>query len=353
MAYDGSGEDDERWESEERGVLGHERVATWAEETRRYRSTPAGWWWLALLAIPALLAALSLAVGGGSDDPKATPGTSSTTRPATSSSSDSASGTSTSSSSTSAQPSGDGSVASSAFAVTRAGDAVTVKADVADAAAKTALLDALKSALGVSAVTDKVTVAAGAKGPSAEAVGAAVSALKDAGDFGLAWDLKSVVATGSVASEDAKKAVSDALAAAWPGAATSNGVSIGTDSAATCTNLGQMIQVALADTKITFVKYGTDPDAASVTVLKKVAGMAAKCPDARLTVTGYTDSSGSDAENKVLSEQRAKAVQKVLVSNGVAAGQVAAVGKGEADPIASNTTASGIAANRRVEITVN
>ena len=61
---------------------------------------------------------------------------------------------------------GDGTVASSAFAITRAGDAVTVRADVPDEAAKTALIDSVKSALGVSTVVDKVTVAASAAGPA-------------------------------------------------------------------------------------------------------------------------------------------------------------------------------------------
>lgn len=365
MAYDGSGEyredGDEVWEGDGEGrIVGHERVATWAEETRRYRRNPGGWWWGALLGVPAVLAAAGLAFGGsgttansGSAGKTSPTSTTSSAGQTSGSSSTSSSSDSSSSSSSGSPATGDGTVASSAFAITRAGDAVTVRADVPDEAAKTALIDSVKSALGVSTVVDKVTVAASAAGPAPAAVGSALAALKDAGNFGLAWDLKSLVATGTVAAEDAKTKVADALAAAWPGASVSNGITVGTDAAAACANLGDSIKVALADTKITFVKYGTDPNDDSVAVLKRVAAMASKCADARLTVTGYTDSSGSDAENKRLSEQRAQSVRKVLVSNGVADTQVTAVGKGEADPIASNSTPAGIAANRRVEITVN
>ena len=53
----------------------------------------------------------------------------------------------------------------------------------------------------------------------------------------------------------------------------------------------------------------------------------------RITVTGYTDRIGSDEYNLKLSMQRANAVKSYLVSKGVAAHRIAAVGKGEAEPV--------------------
>jgi len=71
-----------------------------------------------------------------------------------------------------------------------------------------------------------------------------------------------------------------------------------------------------------------------------------------INVTGYTDSVGSDAYNQALSVRRAAAVKAFLVSEGIDAGIIDVMGKGESDPVASNDTAAGRAENRRVEIEV-
>jgi outer membrane protein len=66
------------------------------------------------------------------------------------------------------------------------------------------------------------------------------------------------------------------------------------------------------------------------------------------TVIGHTDSSGSDAYNQKLSEQRAATVAKYLEDRGIAAGRLAVSGAGESEPVADNRTAEGRAQNRRV-----
>ncbi len=70
------------------------------------------------------------------------------------------------------------------------------------------------------------------------------------------------------------------------------------------------------------------------------------------TVSGHTDSIGNDHRNERLSESRAKAVTDYLVGRGIAATRLIAEGKGKAEPIASNDTVQGRAANRRVDIVV-
>jgi OOP family OmpA-OmpF porin len=75
-------------------------------------------------------------------------------------------------------------------------------------------------------------------------------------------------------------------------------------------------------------------------------------PTMRIEVAGHTDSDGDDAMNLVLSKQRAEAVKNYLVSQGIAAARIVAIGYGESKPIASNATPEGKASNRRTTIQV-
>ncbi len=71
-----------------------------------------------------------------------------------------------------------------------------------------------------------------------------------------------------------------------------------------------------------------------------------------MVVEGYTDSVGSDANNLTLSKNRAESVRTYLVSKGVPSDKISAIGKGKANPVASNDTPDGRANNRRVEIVI-
>jgi outer membrane protein OmpA-like peptidoglycan-associated protein len=75
-------------------------------------------------------------------------------------------------------------------------------------------------------------------------------------------------------------------------------------------------------------------------------------PERAVTVLGFTDSRGDFSYNQALSERRAEAVRAYLISRGVSAEQLAAIGKGPADPVADNGSAEGRANNRRVEIVI-
>jgi outer membrane protein OmpA-like peptidoglycan-associated protein len=72
----------------------------------------------------------------------------------------------------------------------------------------------------------------------------------------------------------------------------------------------------------------------------------------KVTVIGHTDSTGSESANQTLSEQRASAVQNLIVARGVASGRVTPVGLGESKPVADNTTEYGRQLNRRIEIVI-
>lgn len=86
--------------------------------------------------------------------------------------------------------------------------------------------------------------------------------------------------------------------------------------------------------------------------MDKIANVLNRYGKTHLTVVGHTDSTGSAQYNQSLSERRAQAVQQYLGDKGVIPERLAAEGKGEAAPRASNTTDDGRRLNRRVEIFV-
>lgn len=86
--------------------------------------------------------------------------------------------------------------------------------------------------------------------------------------------------------------------------------------------------------------------------LKDVVAYLVANPDASVAVAGHTDSGLDESSRQELSLKRAKAVRAYLVSKGVAEGQISVAGKSDSDPVASNDTAKGRAANRRAVITI-
>lgn len=86
--------------------------------------------------------------------------------------------------------------------------------------------------------------------------------------------------------------------------------------------------------------------------LSKMADIIKKYPENVLTIKGHTDSTGTDAVNQPLSTRRADSVRDILVARGVPPNTIAIVGMGETQPIAPNTTPSGRAENRRVDVEI-
>ena len=70
----------------------------------------------------------------------------------------------------------------------------------------------------------------------------------------------------------------------------------------------------------------------------------------KISIEGHTDNAGDAASNKVLSDNRAKAVMDALIAKGIDKTRMSFVGWGQEKPVADNRNEEGRAKNRRVEI---
>ena len=86
--------------------------------------------------------------------------------------------------------------------------------------------------------------------------------------------------------------------------------------------------------------------------LRAVARTLNNYPKSQVIVKGHTDSTGSDALNQRLSEERAERVRTFMISEAVAPQRITAIGFGESMPLASNSNEAGRQQNRRVEIEI-
>ncbi|WP_281784592.1 OmpA family protein [Sinimarinibacterium flocculans] len=87
--------------------------------------------------------------------------------------------------------------------------------------------------------------------------------------------------------------------------------------------------------------------------LGKLAAFLNEYPDRSVVIEGHTDSVGEETYNLDLSQRRADTVRAYLMTQGIAAGRLAASGRGEGTPTASNDSASGRQQNRRVEVIIS
>lgn len=90
----------------------------------------------------------------------------------------------------------------------------------------------------------------------------------------------------------------------------------------------------------------------SLASLEELATLVQKKPEWRLMIAGHTDSQGQAAANMKLSQKRAEAVKKFLVSKGVSESKFVVKWYGSTKPIADNKTPQGRQKNRRVEMTI-
>ena len=107
-----------------------------------------------------------------------------------------------------------------------------------------------------------------------------------------------------------------------------------------------------------FVLRGVEFDTGKATIRKDsfdrldsvVEYMAHKL-SSRVEISGHTDNVGKPKANKLLSKKRAQTCRKYLISKGIDGKRIKAVGRGDEQPIDTNTTEEGRQRNRRIEAT--
>ena len=90
---------------------------------------------------------------------------------------------------------------------------------------------------------------------------------------------------------------------------------------------------------------------ATMTITEAI-NVAKSMPNARVAITGYTDTDGAPAYNQQLSIRRADAVKNALVSNGIAPQAISVNGAGEAGLLIETPDQTKNEKNRRVQIVV-
>ncbi len=111
------------------------------------------------------------------------------------------------------------------------------------------------------------------------------------------------------------------------------------------------LKVNISDVLFDTGKYELRPPAREA--LAKFSGIVIAHAGLKLQVEGYTDSTGDDAYNQTLSENRANSVRAYLINQGIDPNSIGAIGYGKSNPVASNDTAAGRQQNRRVEIIIS
>jgi outer membrane protein OmpA-like peptidoglycan-associated protein len=90
----------------------------------------------------------------------------------------------------------------------------------------------------------------------------------------------------------------------------------------------------------------------SYPALNELAAILSEDNSLLLDIEGHTDNVGSDTSNLKLSQQRAEAAKQYLIKKGIAADRISAIGFGETQPLAPNTTKEGRAQNRRIVLKI-
>jgi outer membrane protein OmpA-like peptidoglycan-associated protein len=101
-----------------------------------------------------------------------------------------------------------------------------------------------------------------------------------------------------------------------------------------------------------FDQNANAPLPAATSMLARITSILSSYPGLSISVEGHLDNAGIEEHNHAVSEERARAVRDVLMSQGLTPGAINAVGYGSLRPTMSNATAEGRERNRRVEIVI-
>ena len=104
--------------------------------------------------------------------------------------------------------------------------------------------------------------------------------------------------------------------------------------------------------KLNFATDSAELPADAQDTTNALAQILAAYPKAHVQLNGYADSTGTEPHNVQLGAQRAEAVAKALVAQGVDAGRIKTATGGSTNPTDTNASSQGRAENRRSELVV-
>ena len=109
------------------------------------------------------------------------------------------------------------------------------------------------------------------------------------------------------------------------------------------------VNAATEKKKITFNPASSTFEDDAVETIDAIADVLRECQGIRVEISGHTDSQGRETMNQRLSQARADAVLNAILARRVLGTGLVAKGYGESRPVATNDTAEGREANRRIE----
>ena len=275
-------------------------------------------------------------------------------------------------------------LALSALSITRNDNIIIVEGDFPDESSKMSMMRALSGVVTADInVADHTHINPQAKVLSFENAEPVFKASAPITDFSVKINNDTVTLAGTAAAPEQKTGVEKAATEAWRGVNVVDNIEVkggppspSASPAATpspapppppppspappsappgpgaCNDLQAAINAATGG-PIYFGSDGVSLTPPAEQALTQVADKLKACPNARVTINGYTDNSGNDSVNGPLSTQRAATVAEFLVAHGVARDHIVARGLASANPIAPNDTNEGRAKNRRAEIVVS
>jgi OOP family OmpA-OmpF porin len=243
-----------------------------------------------------------------------------------------------------------------AFEATKDAGTLTLTGNYPDEDTHSKIADAVKGLFAGSAIADKLTAATGTPAGFGDAAVAALGALSRLASGAVSLSNTDAKLSGEALYQQAVGSIQESFAAALPSGFTAQPVEISVraaepavDAAGCQTTLNSLLSTAT----INFETGKAQISSASKGLLDLIVATVGRCPENKtIEVSGNTDSTGDEAANVALSEQRAKSVVAYLQDAGVSPGRLAAFGYGSSRPVASNDTEEGRTKNRRIEFSV-
>jgi OmpA-OmpF porin, OOP family len=248
--------------------------------------------------------------------------------------------------------------ASATLKISAAGGVAVISGAVPDQAIKTVLINSAEKVFGLANVVDKIEVKAKLAEPIwIDQAKAAFPVLKSNVSNGtFVFKDKTVEVRGEVSGEDAKTKVLRAVGGVAGVDLTVNDQLQITAARRAGNKKAGPLQIKLNELLVgKSIEFDTSSSrlrSDSNRLLDAVADVLKADADAKIEISGHTDSKGTESKNVSLSKRRAEAVKKYLVDKGIKSNRIEAAGYGSSMPIADDSTFDGQRQNRRIEFQV-